>query len=153
MKKILKRIINGIPLGVFIGLIISYVISLLLDFGIYYPAPPNFTNRFETELNALGVSIILWGLIGVMFSVASLIYERDDWSILKQTVLHFCTMYIGMISFGLLAGWFTSSLKELMVVTLIFVFIYLIIWLVSMLKARRTINSVNKQLKKIHKKE
>ena len=76
MRKMLQHLGVGITIGTFIGLLVSFFISLSVGEGKFYPSTPAFMNQFSTELAALGWSIVLWSVIGIMFSFASRIIEK-----------------------------------------------------------------------------
>lgn len=148
MKKILSHISFGIFSGTFLGLIISFVISWQVGLGKFYPGPPEFMAKFDTELDALGCSIILWSLVGMLFSIASLIYENNEWSLLRQFIIHFVCTYIGLLSLNVLLNWFDYSIAEIIHFTIIFVIIYATIWTISMLRVKANLDKINQKLNK-----
>lgn len=148
MKKIMSRLSFGIFSGTFIGLITSFVISWRVGYGRFYPGPPEFMAKFDTELEALGWSIILWSVVGIMFSVSSLIYENYHWSLLKQLLVHFIISYVSLLSLNVLLNWFTYSLGDLIQFTIIFVSIYFLIWTISMLQVKVKLDKINQKLNK-----
>ncbi|MGX4687052.1 DUF3021 domain-containing protein [Vagococcus sp. JNUCC 83] len=146
IKKIATHAIKGFPLGISIGLVISIIISYMIGLTIYSPAPPQFINKFTSSLNAMVVSVIIWGLIGVLFSTTSLIFSETDWSITKMTVVHFFLSYVFFAPLSIIAGWLSVSLLNLVTFTVIYLLIYIIYWLVWMLQAKKGIEKINSKL-------
>ena len=148
MRKVIHHLSFGIFSGTFIGLMISFVISWRVGLGKYYPGTPTFMAQFDTELEALGWSIILWSVIGLMFSLASLIYEKDNWSILKQMSIHFISTYIGLLSLNLMLNWFSYTLRDWLEFTIIFIIIYATIAFISMMRVKLSLDKINEKLNK-----
>ncbi|MEG0601386.1 MULTISPECIES: DUF3021 domain-containing protein [Vagococcus] len=146
MKKMIQHMGVGISSGTFIGLITSFIISWRVGEGKFYPSTPLFMSKFNTELEALGWSIVLWSVIGIMFSFASLIYKKDNWSILKQASIHFSCTYLGLLLLNVLLNWFEYSLTDMMRYTIIFIGIYVSMVVLSMLKVKLSVNEINKKL-------
>lgn len=148
MRKILQHLGVGITSGTFIGLMVSFFISLSVGEGKFYPSTPAFMNQFGTELEALGWSIILWSVIGVMFSLASLIYRKDNWSIVKQAIVHFSCTYLGLLLLNVLLNWFDYTINDVIRFTIIFISIYVSITGYSMLKVKLNVEKINQKLSK-----
>ena len=148
MKRMMQHVSVGIFTGTFIGLLTSFIISWQVGEGKYYPSTPFFMSKFDTELEALGWSIVLWSLIGIMFSVASLIYRKDNWSILKQAIIHFSCTYLGLLFLNVLLNWFDYSFIDILRYTVVFVAIYSIVVTYSMVKVKLSLNDINKKLEK-----
>ncbi len=148
MKKIMGHLLFGIPSGTFIGMTISLYFSWKVGLGTFYPGPPAFMAYFSNELQAITAAVVLWSVVGMMFSTSSLIFEKIDWSILKQTVLHFISTYVGLLTLNVFLNWFDYTLGDMFQFTLTFIIIYLIIWSLSMVRVKRNVNKINQQLNK-----
>ena len=86
MKKgIFVRIFVGLTVGIAISYLITIIISAAIGDGVYYPCVPSLVERYQNELVAVIVQTILSAVLGAGFSAASLIWEKDEWSLLKQT--------------------------------------------------------------------
>lgn len=145
-KELFKRILFGIYIGTFIGLNMAIIFSYLSNTGQFYPAPVMFVNKFSNSLNATTASVILWSLIGIIFSTSSMIFEYTDWSITKMTIVHFCITYLGFTPLSIICGWVIPRLMPIVFFTIIFIFIYIIIWIIFMKKAKEDINIINKHI-------
>lgn len=148
MKKMIRHVLVGILSGTFIGLIISVVISWQYDYGVFYPGPPAFMKLFNNQVDALIAAIGLWSLVGVMFAVSSLIFDKLEWSILRQTLSHFVVTYFGLMTLNVLLNWFDYTIGNILEFSVTFVIIYVIIWSVSMLRVKTSLDKINDQLNK-----
>lgn len=143
MKKILQ-----FSLGVTIGLTISIIISLIFAQGKFMVTSPNailYSNLLKStnETIANTVIFISWGMIGIISDCLSKVFKQD-YSILKASLLHFSGMYITLLAIGfLIAGWF-ASLNGFIMFTLIFVIIYLIIYIFQYQTTKKEIEQINK---------
>lgn len=147
MKKIVNAIRGGIPLGITIGFVISLFFSSLYQTNNYSPSTPSFMAQFPSPLTATIVSGLLWALIGVVFSLTSLLFQVDSWSITRQTVSHFLLSYLGFTPLAIICGWFPTSISWLALFTLIYLVIYTIIWFISMAVARAEVRRLNHLIK------
>ncbi|GAA3016783.1 DUF3021 domain-containing protein [Tetragenococcus solitarius] len=146
LKKVLQRVGVGIVVGTFIGLMLSIHYSFNFAEGSYIPSTPAFIAHFPNELYALIASIGIWSAMGCVFSLSNLIYSETDWSILKMTSINFAVSYLSFLPLAILAGWTSWELGVLFDFTLTFSTIYIIIWLSSMLKAKKEIETLNRHL-------
>ncbi|MCH5461625.1 DUF3021 domain-containing protein [Lactobacillus sp. LC28-10] len=144
--KIIVRVISGAIVGVTIGFIIALVFSLLNQTTIFMPSTPAFVDRFSNNLMATLASAGLWALIGIVFDVASyLIFERSQWSITRQTVVHFVITYACFTPLAIIADWFPVQ-NYLISYTIEFVIIYVITWFISMQIAKAKVRRLNQLL-------
>lgn len=142
MKKYVSNGLSFAAVGILIGLTLSIIFSYLSGTGIYSPSSEIFVDRFATPLDALLVSIILWGLMGLVFGFGSLIFNIKKWSIVKQTVVNFIVYFIGFAPLAVLAGWFPLTLGSWTTFMVIFCLVYAFCWIIG-----RMINHVNKTLR------
>lgn len=150
-KKVMRYAITGFPVGIVIGLFISIVFSYAYGLTEYFPAPPRFIDQFASSLNALVISVVIWALIGGVFSCTSLIFTDTDWSITKMSVVHCIVTYILFLPLSLVARWYPLSLVGIGIFTMYYIFIYLIMWTIFMLKAKQDIKKINRRLNSLAK--
>ncbi|MCK8627370.1 DUF3021 domain-containing protein [Fructobacillus cardui] len=144
--KIFKRILLGASLGINIGLLSAVSFSYAYQLPNLIASGPTFTGHFHRPLTALVCSIVLWGLMGILFALSGTIFQNARLSITRRTIEHFSLTYGGFTIFAILAGWFPLSLPWLAFYTLIYLLIYLIIWLISMAQAKKLVHELNKKL-------
>lgn len=147
IKKVINNAVIGIVGGVFIGFMISLILSYASRSTTYYPSSMEFVSRFHGTLMATVTSAVLWGLIGVVSAVSSLIFTDTDWSIVKMTVIHFSLTYFICLPLAFLAGWFSFNFGSFVSFTIIWIILYTIMYVTSMIAARKEVAAVNQKLK------
>ena len=88
-KAIIKRAILGFIYGVFIGQTILIIESLFMRDGNFYPVAASLVDLAGTKIAAVIIQYFLTGIIGTTFAATTVIFEMDNWSLLRQTILHF----------------------------------------------------------------
>ena len=144
MKKYVSNGLSFASVGIIIGLAISIFFSYLSGAGEYYPSSMVFMNNFANPLDAVLLSLILWGLMGLLFGFGAMIFNIKKWSTLKQTAVNFALYFVLFTPLAILAGWFPLTLGNLTVFTIIFVIIYAFCWTIGWM-----INHVNKEFNNI----
>lgn len=127
-KKIVKRGLLGFMIGVFIGETILIINSLLAGNGIFYPINPLLISREGPQLTRVVIQYLLTGVIGMTFSASSVIFEKDDWGLLKQTSLHFVITSIVMYLCGFFCNWFDHTVLASVLWFAVFIIIYILFW-------------------------
>lgn len=97
-KELVSRIVSGLLGGIVICYLITIGISISLGNGNFYPCVPSLIKQFGNEITAVIVQTILSALLGAGFAASSLIWEKDDWSILKQTSVYFAIVTVLMMT-------------------------------------------------------
>lgn len=145
-KNLLLELFKGFKNGVFIGLCVSIVMSFIYSGTSFEPSPPSFINHFQNELIANSVSIICWGIIGMILVLTSLVFNNTDWSITKMTLTHAITSYVSLLPIALFLNWIDFNGNQMIKFSIIYVLIYIIIWSFFMIKAKREVDSLNSKL-------
>jgi len=149
MKKIvLQRALLGIPLGICLGFAITILISLIIGNGEYLPVPPQLVLDLGNEINAVLVQTLLCGILGAGFAAASVIWEMEDWSLVKQTGLYFLISSLLMIPVAWLANWMEHNFRGFVIYFGIFLILFVIIWLIQYLFIRENIKKMNAKITK-----
>ncbi|EEI20715.1 hypothetical protein G8J22_00199 [Lentilactobacillus hilgardii] len=148
MKKVINQIMIGIVVGTFVGMILSLIFSALNGATQYYPSSPAFVSHFNGSLTATAVSVVIWSLIGTIFSLSSMIFSNTDWSIAKMTIIHLLITYFGFLPLAILSGWFPLSSPQIVSFTIIFLVVYFIIYTTMRRIAKREVEAINDQLRK-----
>lgn len=146
-KNALLRGLLGFPLGVFISYTITILISLCHADGNYSPVVPTLITTYGNEMNAVILQYILSGILGFLFAASTLIWENDDWSIAKQSFIHFIIVSFGMLPIAYLSHWMEHSIGGIFSYFSIYIIIYLVIWASKYITWRRKINEINDRLK------
>ncbi|GAA0438981.1 hypothetical protein GCM10008983_14840 [Lentibacillus halophilus] len=85
-------------------------------------------------------------LIGLYFGLSSLIYDNDDWSLLKRTVTHFFLSLVVFYTIALSTGWIPLMTGAVLLSLIIFVVIYAGMWLGHMLYYKKVIDDMNNRI-------
>lgn len=146
MKKILRNGVVGAMSGVTGGVLISLAFSAAFS-STYMPSTPRFMAHFSSSVSAMGASVLLWAMMGVLWGTSILIFRIDSWSMTRQTVVHFAICYVVYTLLAELAGWFPQTFVWLRY-TILFIGIYVWIWLTQYLWAKAYVARINAKLGK-----
>ena len=125
----------GMILGIFIGAGFWYLMS--------GEAPET-----STSLNAMMLHLLLSGVLGMVANGSSVIYEIEEWSIVRATITHFI---IAMGVFYVIAftlRWFSPSDPACWIMSAIMVIVYFTIWMVQSLIFKHKVKRMNEELRK-----
>lgn len=147
-KEIRKRFLLGFPLGIFIGYTITILESILVGTGEFYAVSAFIMQHFSTPLKAVIVQYVCTGIIGAMFASTSIIFEVDEWSLLKQTIIHFLFTSIVMYICGYVCCWFKHDLLNTVIWFGVFIIFYVLFWIGFTLYYKLKIKKINKELEK-----
>ena len=72
------------------------------------------------------------GIIIASVAAASVIYEIENWSLFKQSVIHFLIMLVTVLPLLYISGWYKlNSVLEYVKVFGIFLFVGIVLWSIS----------------------
>lgn len=146
-KKIWTRGLMGMPLGLALGTAITIVISLVHNDGTYYAVVPELARDCGGELNAVVLQALLCMVYGAVWSGATVVWERDDWSLLRQSVIHFLIGSLATLPIAYYARWMDRSVWGVLAYFGIFVAVYAVIWLSQYSALKRRVSRMNDKLK------
>ena len=108
-----KAILRGI-----IPLIIMTIISIIMKYQGIDP--------FQVR----GTFIV--GIIIALIAAASVIYEIENWSLFKQSVIHFLIMLVTVLPCLYISGWYKlNNVLDYVKVFGIFLFVGIVLWTIS----------------------
>ncbi len=145
--KILKRCLLGVPVGLAISTTITIVISLALGDGAYYAVVPELTAVCGSEINAVVVQALLSMLYGAAWAGASVIWEIERWSLLRQTVSHLIVCSLATFPIAYFAWWMPHNGAGIALYFGIFFAVYLIIWLAQYAAMRKRLKQINERIR------
>ena len=148
-KEVLKRSALGALIGVVISQLIAIVISCGIADGCFYAVGPQLSDKMGSEIGAVIIQTICSLLYGAMFGGVSVIWEFDNWSILKQTIVHFLVVSIVTLPVAYITEWMHHSIMGVSIYFAIFSVIYAFIWFSQYMAVKKHINEVNKKVKEI----
>ncbi len=142
-KEVIKRGLLGIPLGIAISHIISIIVSVSFGQGHYAATAPRLIASMNGELPAVIIQAVFAGVLGAAMAASSVIWEIDEWSLAKRTLIYFVIIATVNLPIAYFMGWMEQSLKGIAVYFSIFVIIFLVIWVVQYLSWKAKIKRMN----------
>lgn len=130
-KQVILRGLIGVPIGITIGYLITIFISLALGKGYYSPCVPALTQQIGNEIGAVIVQTMLCAVLGAVFGSASVIWEMDTWSILKQTGVYFSMIALTMLPIAYATHWMEHTIGGFLLYFGIFVTIFIVVWMIQ----------------------
>lgn len=143
-KKILLRGLMGLPIGIAIGHLITIFVSLSVGDGLYRPCAPQLAERFG-ELDAIAFQAGLCAVLGFVFGAASLIWQVERWSILKQTGLYFLTISATMLPIAYVTYWMEHTVGGFLLYAGIFFAVFVVMWLAQYLIFKRKVRKIGEK--------
>src|SRR5690625_378774 len=101
----------------------------------------------EASINEVWMNMSGSLIIGIYFGLSSFIFERNVWSPLKRTIIHYCLSLFVYYCVAIPVGWVPFTPLYLGLGLILFTIIYVIFWLGSYLYYKYEINSLNTYLK------
>ncbi len=145
-KKIIIRSILGFPFGITIGYFITILISLFWGNGNYLSCAPELISLVGNEVNAIILQTILSGTLGIGFAASSMIWEIDNWSIVKQTAIYFLIISIIMLPIAYFSYWMEHSVAGFLIYFGIFALIFAVVWMIAFCVGRHNVRRMNEKL-------
>ncbi len=146
-KNILKRCLVGAPIGLLIAQVISIWISVIINDGTYYAVVPELITICKSETNAVIMQTICALLYGAMWAGSTIIWEIDEWSILKQSSIHFLITSIVTFPVAYITRWMEHTVSGVISYFAIFLMIYVGIWITQYLSMKKKIEQLNAKVK------
>ena len=148
-KQIFTRALLGFPLGVAVGYIITIAVSLIWADGYYTPCVPELKELMGSEINAVMLQALLSGLLGAGFGGGSIIWELDNWSLVKQTGIYFLIISSLMLPVAYFTYWMEHSTAGFLSYFGIFVLIFTGIWIFQFFTGKRNVKKLKAGLNNI----
>nr|WP_028411322.1 DUF3021 domain-containing protein [Bacillus sp. 123MFChir2] len=133
MDRIGARLATGMGMAMFYS---------LLFLGIGY------ANGMETiETRTLLIQLVVANIIGIIFSIASFVFEREEWSLLKQTTTHFIILLGTFLPVAVWLGWVPNQASSILICVGVFIIVYFVIWFAMTMYWKKKIEGLNNQIK------
>lgn len=87
-------------------------------------------------------------VMGIYFGCASLIFEREEWSPLKKTIIHFLLSIAIWLPLAFWMGWVPLQLTSILIGIGSFIVVYLLFWFGSYWYFKRIENEMNHSVRK-----
>lgn len=148
LKEVIKRSALGAAFGIVISQLLAIIISLCIADGNFYAVVPSLVRTTSSQISAVMIQTACSLLYGAIFGGASVIWELDHWSILKQTVVHFLIVSIATLFVAYVCQWMGHSALGVIIYFTIFAAIYACIWFGQYMAIKKRIDSMNEKVKK-----
>lgn len=148
-KKIISRGMMGFPIGITISYAISIFSSLCFADGYYSPCGPELISIMGNEINAVILQALLSGVLGTVFAAGSVIWEIEQWSIVKQSGIYFLIGSVISMPIAYILRWMEHSISGFLSYFGIFALIFIIIWLIKYAVIRQHVKKLNEHLNEI----
>ncbi len=145
-KKVFVRGLLGFPLGIAIGHTISVLGSLFFGDGAFQPCTPDLIALAGNEINAVMLQTLLCGVVGTGFAASSVIWEAEEWSIVKQTGFYFLINAMVMLPTAYLLNWMEHSLIGFLIYFGIFTLYFAVIWMIQYFMWKCTLKKMNDKI-------
>ena len=104
--------------------------------------------HFGSEVTAVIIQTLLSAILGGGFSAASIIWEKDEWSLLKQTGIYFGIVSVLMMTVSYICEWMEHSAKGVLSYFGVFVAIFIVVWIVRYVIWKVRISKIKDKLQK-----
>ena len=104
--------------------------------------------RFGNEVTAIIIQTVLSAVLGAGFAGSSIIWEMDEWSLLKQTSIYFGIVSVIMMTVAYICEWMEHSVKGILSYFGIFFAIFIVIWIVQYLIWKIRISKIKEGIQK-----
>jgi len=147
-KEFARRVFVGLLGGIVISYLITIGISIVIGDGSYYPCVPSLIERFGNEVTAIIMQTALSAVLGAGFAGSSIIWEMDEWSLLKQTSIYFGIVSVLMMTIAYICEWMEHSVKGILSYFGIFVAIFIAVWIVQYLIWKVRVSRIKEKIQK-----
>jgi hypothetical protein len=149
-KSVILRGLVGVLIGIGISYLVSFFYSVLSGSENFSPVSPYLIEKYGSEMSAVTVQLICSAAIGFVFAGATVIFEFDSWSILKQTIVHFLILSTAFIPAAWFCWWVDHTVRSLAVFCFVFIVIYAVMWIGQEIAGQQKIHSINDKLNRHH---
>lgn len=152
-KKWLVTSLLGFPLGMAISQSISIIISLVSTYFSgkvqYLAVPPSLAQSFDGELWAVCWQTFWAGMLGALFMACRVIWDKEEWSLLKRSLLYYLITVSATLLVAHLNQWVVFHLVSYVVFLFIYTVIFMLIWVIMHLRIYFLMKRWNQKLSKL----
>ncbi|MCR5053288.1 MAG: DUF3021 domain-containing protein [Lachnospiraceae bacterium] len=145
MSRLLKRTIIMCTVGFIMGMAVG-VILLLTGCFDYFPE--------EILADKIPKCMIVSGFMGVAGMGGTVLYEIENWSIMRATVTHFVIVIVAFLTMAYVEEWYRfGDMKDAVLTFILYVIVFFFIWLIMYLIAKKNVKEMNEALKALRPKD
>ena len=138
------RCLLGAGLGISISTVIAIVVSAMLGDGNYYAVHPQLIQDAGSELTAVVLQTVVSVLYGAAWGGASVIWEREDWGLTRQTLTHLVICSLATFPVAYLVRWMDRNVMGVVSYFAIFLAVYAGVWVFQFSRMKRRIACINR---------
>lgn len=143
MKKYVLRGLIGMCISLAAGQLICLVVSLAIHNGTWYGYWPIMERQYGSQLAAMLIQTLCNAVLGFIFGFITAIWDKDRWSLTRQTITHFVLVTTVCVLSGYLCFWYPHRLSGVLIALAEYIIIYVIIWICIYTNYRRSVNQIN----------
>lgn len=144
-----KALIYGV-IGLFVGLFVGNLISFLSSDHVFPWVAPEFAQQIGNGTVAFLLQSLIYALDGAVCMGGMVLYDIDEWSLLRATLTHYVIVVLAYLLMSLLLC-FSNSVWETLIILGIMTVIFFIIWLIIYLVYRKQVKELNELNRKQNK--
>lgn len=145
MSRLLKKTIIMCAVGFAMGVAVGVILLLTGAFD-YFPE--------EIRSDKILKCMIMSGFMGVAGMGGTVLYEIENWSIMRATVTHFVIVIIAFFSMAYVEEWYRfGDTKDAVITFILYVIAFFVIWLIQYLIAKKKVREMNEALKALRSKD
>ena len=149
-RKFIKKFIIGFIIGIPICPLITYAFSSMS--GHPYFCDPILIKMFGSTIIAFLIQSLISSTYSGLCMGGSIVYEIEEWGILKTTATHFVLTFILFDITGLLLHWWSfHDIITNIIVFLMFLIPYSMIWLIQYIIYKIELKKINKDIQEFRK--
>ena len=114
-SRILRRALLGFLVGIAVGNLIV-IISGFITEGKILLFDSSLLEKTGSEAGAFLMQTLLSGLYGAIGMGGAIVYELEDWSLLKASVIHYLLSTLSFYPIALYLGWMSPTIGDFLFV-------------------------------------
>lgn len=147
LKNILIRMINSFMYAIGITSVVYFFLTTVKDF---VPLLPEFRARFDSDVRALIVQLMLIGCMSAALGGGSVIMEMERLSLVAQSIIYFVLASIVWIFVGCYCWSMHKYPQAFASTTISYIVSYFICWVIQYKLCKKNIDDINKHLEGIN---
>ena len=145
-SRILRRALLGFLVGIAVGNLIV-IISGFVSEGKILLFDSSLLEKTGSEAGAFLMQTMLSGLYGAIGMGSAIVYELEDWPLLKASVIHYLIITRAIYPIALYLGWMSPTVGDFLFVAVMLGIANTIIWLIMYAVYHFKVKELNHLLK------
>lgn len=133
-------------LGLLLGMIVGSVIAWLSGGFSEVIINPILIDRMGSKTAAIVLQTLVSGVYGAAAVSGMLLYDVDEWSLAKATIVHYLIVAVPYVPMALFLGW-AESAADILIVEGFQLIAFFLIWSVMVLRYKAKVKKLNELVK------